>query len=137
MTTRRAFLAGTAAALGSAAATACGGDGTPTSQGGTTTIRAPLPAVGVTVNVAGGANNLGIALTRLSTTGVVAVSRRCTHEGCRVDLPPSSLANMTCQCHGAVFTVSGSVVNGPAVAPLYSYPTSIDTATNEAVITVS
>ena len=92
MTTRRAFLAGTAAALGSAAA-ACGGDGTPTSQGGTTTIRAPLPAVGVTVNVAGGAANLGIALTRLSTTSVVAVSRRCTHEGCRVDLPPSSLAN--------------------------------------------
>jgi len=88
------------------------------------------------VNVAGGENGQGIAVTRLTDTAVVAVSRRCTHQGCTVGLPLTSLGNMQCPCHGSVFTVTGSVVNGPAASPLTGYQATIDTGANEVVITV-
>jgi Rieske Fe-S protein len=137
MTTRREFVRRAALATGALAAVACGGDGG-TGPGGTpVTLRVALPAVGETVNVAGGQGGQGIAVTRLSASSVIAVSRRCTHQGCTVGLPPSSLANMSCPCHGSVFTVSGAVVNGPAGSPLLVYPATIDTATSEVVITVS
>lgn len=136
MTTRREFVRSATLAAGAVGVAACGGDGG-TGPGATpVTLRVALPAVGETVNVAGGQNGQGIAVTRLAAASVVAVSRRCTHQGCTVGLPPSPLANMTCPCHGSVFTVSGAVVNGPAPATLLTYSATIDTANAEVVITV-
>jgi cytochrome b6-f complex iron-sulfur subunit len=140
MPTRRAFISRVALGGAALAVPGCGGgmagpDGG--GSGGPVTLRVALPAVGATINVPGGANGQGIAVTRLSSSAVAAVSRRCTHQGCTVGLPLASLGNMQCPCHGSVFTVTGSVVNGPAASPLLTYPTTIDFSTNEVVITVA
>lgn len=133
----------TAAAV--AAATGCGG-GSPTAPapfptptpGGTPSpneLRVPLPAVGLTVPATGQLlAPLPLAITRVTETKVVAVSRICTHEGCTVNLPAASLLTLDCPCHGSRFEVTGQVVNGPAARPLASFPTVIDG--NQVVVTL-
>lgn len=56
--------------------------------------------------------------------GLFAVSAVCTHKGCIVgdDLPDG----FTCQCHGSRFRPDGSVVQGPAAAPLACYALCLD-----------
>jgi Rieske Fe-S protein len=137
--TRRVFLT-TLGAVSAAVAAGCGTDrvagppGTPV----TGTFRAPLPAVGNTTNIAGaGAGGQGIAVTRTGTDTVVAVSRRCTHQGCTIALPATPGATLNCPCHGSRFTINGTVVQGPAQNPLQSYPAVIDNATDEVVVTVA
>jgi cytochrome b6-f complex iron-sulfur subunit len=51
----------------------------------------------------------------------VALSAVCTHAGCIVTY---NLAgnNFPCDCHGSLYSISGSVINGPALSPLASYP---------------
>ena len=140
LVTRREVVQGMAALAASAAAQACGSDGPTGPAPGAGTFRAPLPAVGATVNIpnAGEGNPpQGVAVTRTGAATVVAFSRRCTHEGCTVGLPPSAGANLTCPCHGSVFTAQGQVVSGPAPSSLRMYPAVIDTATNEVEVTVS
>lgn len=143
MPSRREFVVTTAAAV--AAATGCGG-GSPTAPGPTPTptppgtsppneVRVPLPAVGVTVAATGQLlTPLPLAITRLTETKVVAVSRICTHMGCTVSLPVASLLTLNCPCHGSRFEVTGQVVNGPAERPLASFPTVI--VGNQVVVTL-
>jgi cytochrome b6-f complex iron-sulfur subunit len=50
----------------------------------------------------------------------IALSDICTHQGCSVNYDSVS-GNIICPCHGSQFTISGSVVNGPATIPLQSY----------------
>jgi cytochrome b6-f complex iron-sulfur subunit len=121
-----------------AAATGCGGGGSPTAPapaptptpGGTPApneVRVALPAVGLTVPATGQLlAPLPLAITRLTETKVVAVSRICTHQGCTVNLPAAPLLTLDCPCHGSRFEVTGQVVNGPAARPLASFPTRID-----------
>jgi cytochrome b6-f complex iron-sulfur subunit len=77
---------------------------------------------------------LPVAITRLTETKVVAVSRICTHQGCTVNLPVSSGLTLNCPCHGSRFQVTGQVVNGPADRPLASFPTAIDG--NQVIVTL-
>jgi len=138
MPTRREFVvlggAATAAVCG-----ACGGGGSPTEPSApvaqpTATPRPPnevrvgLMAVGATVETTGTllGRTVPIAVTRLSETSVVAVSRVCTHEGCTVNLPTSPGATLDCPCHGSRFLTNGAVVNGPAARALASFPTRIE-----------
>ena len=138
MPTRREFVvlggAATAAACG-----ACGGGGSPAAPSApaaqpTATPRPPnevrvgLMAVGATVETTGTllGRAVPIAVTRLSETSVVAVSRVCTHEGCTVNLPSSPGATLDCPCHGSRFLTNGQVVNGPAARALASFPTRIE-----------
>lgn len=126
LTTRRAFVKGmtlTTAGVG----LGCGGS-SPTGPLSppppvTRTLNTPLMAVGQTVAVMDG--DTVLAVTRLSESRVVAVSRICTHMGCTVLLPEAAEPTLDCPCHGSRFTTSGEVVNGPAVLPLPSYPTRI------------
>jgi Rieske Fe-S protein len=125
----------------------CGGGGsapsapTPTPAPGATPaveLRVPLMAVGQTV--AASATLVGglvtpLAVTRLSETVAVTVSRVCTHQGCTVDLPGAPGASLDCPCHGSRFLTSGAVVNGPATRALAQLPTRI--AGNEVVVTLS
>jgi len=53
----------------------------------------------------------------------VALSSVCTHQGCTVNYS-SSGSNFVCPCHGSSYTLTGSVVNGPAELPLKSYTVS-------------
>ncbi|MEP0774394.1 MAG: ubiquinol-cytochrome c reductase iron-sulfur subunit [Acidobacteriota bacterium] len=55
-----------------------------------------------------------VALFR-DTQGVFAVSTVCTHLGCIVKPTPHGF---DCPCHGSQFAADGSVVRGPAPAPL-------------------
>jgi Rieske Fe-S protein len=143
MPSRREFVVTTAAAV---AAVRCGGGGSPTAPAPAATptpagtsapneVRVPLPAVGLTVPAAGQLlTPLPLAVTRLTDSQVVAVSRVCTHEGCTVNLPVASLLTLDCPCHGSRFQVTGQVVNGPAARPLASFPAAIDGT--EVVITL-
>lgn len=51
----------------------------------------------------------------------IALSSVCTHQGCQVTYNASN-NNLPCPCHGSLFSTKGSVLNGPADAPLATYP---------------
>jgi Rieske Fe-S protein len=144
MPNRREFVVGGAAAAVAVTA-GCGGGGGPAgpstpaaqptpgpsptaSPTSSNILRVPLPAVGQTVEATGTllGQPLPIAVTRLSETVVLAVSRICTHEGCTVNLPTSSGGTLNCPCHGSRFQTNGTVVNGPAARSLGSFPAQIE-----------
>lgn len=78
-----------------------------------------------TLNTVGGsvAAN-GIIIARLSTTEFVALSRACTHEGTAVNYR-SSQKDFLCPNHGARFSTTGSVLQGPANSSLRKYNTTL------------
>jgi Rieske Fe-S protein len=129
MVCRRDFVKGLAAGTAGVAGLGCGGGGMVSGplappSAAPRTIRVGLPSIGETVAVFDG--DLALALTRVSATSVVAVSRTCTHEGCTVLLPEAPAPTLDCPCHGSRFTTAGAVVNGPALRPLPSFPARID-----------
>ncbi len=134
--TRRVFVVATGATVASTLAGCGGGGGSPTAPSAPPTpptisgeVRVPLMGVGETVtafaNLVGGLQT-PMAVTRVSQTEVVAVSRVCTHEGCVVELPRSAGATLDCPCHGSRFRTTGQVVNGPATRALFPFPARID-----------
>jgi glycine/D-amino acid oxidase-like deaminating enzyme/nitrite reductase/ring-hydroxylating ferredoxin subunit len=58
-----------------------------------------------------------IAVSRDEHGTLHAVSARCTHLGCIVSWNPAE-RTWDCPCHGSRFAPDGSVLDGPAVAPL-------------------
>ena len=52
-----------------------------------------------------------------------ALVKRCTHKGGPVNVDG---ADLKCSWHGSRFSMSGTVVNGPAAAPLKSYPATLE-----------
>ena len=134
--TRRVFVVATGATVASTLAGCGGGGGSPTAPSAPPTpptisgeVRVPLMGVGETVtafaNLVGGLQT-PMAVTRMSQTEVVAVSRVCTHEGCIIELPRSAGATLDCPCHGSRFRTTGQVVNGPATRALFQFPARID-----------
>ena len=91
--------------------------------GGTITVNidaaSPLAAVGSAALVQAGGTNALVARTAQDT--FVALTAVCTHEGCTV----SGFQNQAyvCPCHGSKFSTSGSVLQGPAAAPLRQFTT--------------
>lgn len=61
-----------------------------------------------------------IILIRSTDTVYVALSKVCTHSQCTVTYNPSN-NNLPCPCHGSLYTINGTVVNGPAPNPLKRY----------------
>lgn len=55
--------------------------------------------------------------------GFIALSSVCTHQGCQVSYDHGN-ENLPCPCHGSIFSVTGSVLNGPASSPLKKYDVS-------------
>lgn len=61
-----------------------------------------------------------VALTRTGQQTVVALSARCTHQGCIVAAKGRELV---CPCHGSRFdAITGKVLTGPANRPLPAVP---------------
>ena len=50
----------------------------------------------------------------------IALSNICTHQGCVVSYS-SENNNLPCPCHGSLYSISGSVLEGPAENPLKKY----------------
>lgn len=67
-------------------------------------------------------NNIIIARTQSNT--YIAVSQACTHEGSTVQFQGAN-NRFYCPNHGATFSTSGSVTNGPATKALVSYNTQL------------
>lgn len=111
---RRTVLCG----LACAALTGCAGYGSgraaaaPAAPGGT-----PLAAV-ADVPVGGGLILAAqdVVLTQPVAGTVRAFTATCTHQGCVVADVTGGTIN--CTCHGSSFALDGSVVAGPAPAPL-------------------
>lgn len=59
----------------------------------------------------------GFFLHRLSDGGFLAVSSKCTHLGCAVQVN-SQNHRYECPCHGSAFSVKGEVLSAPATRPL-------------------
>ena len=55
---------------------------------------------------------------------VLAVSSKCTHLGCEVNLPENG--TMYCHCHGSEFKTDGTVIKGPAKRNLQVFKTVLD-----------
>jgi len=134
--TRRRFVVASGTTL-AGALTGCGGGGSSPSAPSTPAtpppisgeIRIPLMGIGetatATANLVGGLQT-PLAVTRLSATQVVAVSRICTHMQCTVALPASPGGTLDCPCHGSRFQTNGQVVNGPAPRALFQFPARIE-----------
>lgn len=74
-----------------------------------------------------------ILLVRTSTSAVAAVSDRCTHAACGVRYDRSNRI-LVCPCHGSRYTLTGTVIQGPATRSLPHYQTQLDLAMNQLTI---
>jgi cytochrome b6-f complex iron-sulfur subunit len=61
-----------------------------------------------------------IMVVRTSATAVAALSAICTHQGCQVQYT-SNNHQLFCPCHGAAFSLTGQVLQGPTNTPLKTY----------------
>ena len=123
--TRRRVLAAAGAAGAAALLAACGSETpaegqTGTGSGGEEGDRPEGAIVAVDqVPVGGGFidPDRGVVVTRPAEDQWRAFSATCTHASCLVSSVSSS--GIVCTCHGSTFsTTDGSVVGGPAPAPL-------------------
>jgi len=81
---------------------------------GTLTIRAPSDE---------------ILVIRTSPTAIVAVSEICTHAGCSVRYDHVGKV-LNCPCHGSRYSLTGTVLRGPATRSLQSYTAQLDQSTD-------
>lgn len=97
-----------------------GGDG---GNGGTSiTIDLTNPTYSA-LNTAGGSVIVQSIIVANTGTSYVAIDSVCTHQGCTIGYSLSA-NNFPCPCHGSVYSLTGSVVTGPATVALKSYPVS-------------
>lgn len=133
---RRDFLARVAVVAGTlAVAAACGGVGGDATgigsgplPGGPLTIKvsdyAGLANVGQPVEIRDSSGRaLGVAAVRTGSDSFIALGMSCTHQGTKVNI---SGQGFWCPNHGARFSNTGAVIQGPAQQPLYRYGVSYD-----------
>ena len=103
-----------------------GGGSSPNGGGSPSGGSAGLVTTG-DVPVGGGVidTKLKIVVTQPTKGDFKAFSAVCTHQGCTVGTVESGTIN--CPCHGSTFSVDdGSVVSGPATAPLPAKKIAVD-----------
>jgi cytochrome b6-f complex iron-sulfur subunit len=142
LVSRRQFCAGACQVASCATlatlASACSGDGSPTSPSGTALTLPVLTGqlTGSTVRVSASGSplaNVDGAVLVESIAGVFLIARTsantfttidavCTHEGCTIS--GADGATYVCPCHGSRYNRNGQVQAGPARASLRQYTTS-------------
>jgi cytochrome b6-f complex iron-sulfur subunit len=55
-----------------------------------------------------------------ASTGYIALSDVCTHQGCAVGYDAGS-THIICPCHGGVYDINGAVLSGPPPGALTKY----------------
>jgi thiosulfate dehydrogenase [quinone] large subunit len=80
-----------------------------------------------------GPDAMKILVIRKDATTYLAMTTKCTHQGCQVNPPQNG--SITCPCHGSRYTLEGAVINGPAPSPLHRYATTYDAT--RSILTVS
>jgi Rieske Fe-S protein len=137
---RRTLLQGLG--LGLVALSACGNPTPPTgtaSACGTNLCLDLTVAANKELLTAGGALVIDsdtdtIIVIRVSDTEVAALSDICTHSGCE-NLYTASSQTLDCPCHGSKFSLTGTVINGPARRPLKVYTATL--ANNMITVTLA
>ena len=66
--------------------------------------------------------SLDILVARTPDTCLVALWRICSHGACPLSWYPKQ-EHARCGCHGSRFDTEGRVLNGPATAPIRTFPT--------------
>lgn len=136
---RRDFLSIAALSAVAATLTACGegdDDATgPIAPGvGEITVRVTdFPTLATIGGIAKVRNSPPVALTRTST-GLVALSMSCTHQGTTVTIEANG--SMYCPNHGARFTSAGVWTGGERTTNLVRLPVVVDAAGVNATITL-
>ena len=92
-----------------------------------TMIYQTLQTVGLGIMLSGSDafDNRGLIIFRTSTSGVRALSRRCTHANNTVNIN-NAANNLVCPSHNSVFDLNGNVISGPATGALTQYNASIN-----------
>jgi cytochrome b6-f complex iron-sulfur subunit len=125
---RREFLGRVALVAGAIIATGCGAASDLTAvstgplPGGSITVKlsdyAGLATIGQPVEIRTVSGSLaGVAAVRTGATSFVALGMACTHEGTKVNIQGQIF---DCPNHGARFSSTGAVTNGPASRALAS-----------------
>jgi len=83
------------------------------------TIDLTLPKYSSLGSAGGSVTELDIIIINTGSA-FIALSSICTHQGCGVSYN-SGNDNLPCPCHGSIFSTTGSVLQGPANAPLKKY----------------
>jgi Rieske Fe-S protein len=127
---RRTVIGMAAGAVVAAVLTACGkgesaGVKGPVAVGTVTEVKKALADQKYVKNDAG-----QFYLLPAAPDAVIAVSWRCTHQGCAVHAPEGQAGQMKCPCHGSIFDGrTGTVVAGPASRPLDYLPVIVENDT--------
>ena len=92
-----------------------------------TMIYQTLQTVGLGIMLSGSDtfDSRGIIIFRTSSSGVRALSRRCTHANNTVNIN-NAANNLVCPSHNSVFDLNGNAISGPATGALTQYNASIN-----------
>jgi Rieske Fe-S protein len=118
------------AGVGTVAACSSGGSGSKPASGGGSGSGVSVPSSSVPLG--GGFVDQGnnIVVTQPEAGVFKAFTAVCTHQGCTVGGVTNN--RIVCPCHGSVFSAEdGSVINGPASAPLAPMTTKVSGANVE------
>ncbi|MFW6138871.1 MAG: ubiquinol-cytochrome c reductase iron-sulfur subunit [Spirochaetota bacterium] len=83
------------------------------------------PGGAVYIQVEG--EGMPVIVHRISEDEVAAFSSRCTHAGCKVELPENG--EIVCPCHRSRFDAEGKVISGPADKDLKQFSAQIEGST--------
>ena len=103
-----------------------------------TMIYQTLQTVGLGIMLSGSDtfDNRGLIIFRTSTSGVRALSRRCTHANNTVNIN-NAANNLVCPSHNSIFDINGNAISGPATGALTQYNGSINSEGTLITITQS
>jgi cytochrome b6-f complex iron-sulfur subunit len=88
------------------------------------TIDISLSANASLQNVGGSLVKDNLIIARVSSTEFVALAKACTHQGTTVTYEHAN-SRFHCANHGSNFSVTGTVINGPAQSNLRQYNTEL------------
>lgn len=103
--------------------TSCEKEGSPTAAPTNVDFTLDVSSGPLTIN-GGFLKQNGIIVARTLTGSFIAVSLSCTHQGTSVNYNPNG-NNFVCPNHGARFSSTGVVTQGPASSNLAQYKTTL------------